>query len=281
MTARCERDCPRARASQWIGRVDIGIPLRRALKLGTAQDVKSHWFRGNFASPTSRTQPVNVYNLDLRPLCSATLWSMHPTDLCRLSRDFADIQYRAAMSFRNPTCIAADSDHLNGLPVTFAGPFRVLVVYPPRGLSERISELALQVPVFRTRVAANYLDQEGYLTWTAGKVRLCVELDYLMSLMGDDDSPMTHLVVAFVGRDEVAAQAVALDNAFWTEVDECCDELNRDLTLDDPAHYAWLDEYRHRGPAFLYNDDPDCAWDENDLVWVYLERLIHLRSPWC
>lgn len=220
---------------------------------------------------------MNIFNLDLRPQCHATLWSMHPADLCRMSPAFADIQQSAALLVRNPTCIAVPADGPGVLPSKLTGPCPLLLVYPPRGLSEHICELALEVPQFLTRHAADFRSQSAYLSWRVQNVRLCVEAPFFVDLVEGMSSMPKHFVVAFVGRDEVAAQAVAVDSDFCSELSECFDELNRELVPGDPDDVAWLDEYRHRGPWFLYDDG--AARDGSDLVWVYLERHLTPRRP--
>lgn len=214
---------------------------------------------------------MNIYNLDLAPQTPATLWHMHPSDLCRLSDDYAHVQSGAAMEIRNPAFVLTDSDELGALQARLDLRHPVLVVYPPAGLSEHVCELALERPELDSRCASDYRSQAGFLTWTVRNVRICIPLRPLQEALTDEGPWPSHFVVAFVGRNDVAAQAVALDSEFFAGLSDCWRDMHHESANGLSSDEAWLDEHEHRGPCFLYEDNPDWARSQDDWVWVFLE----------
>jgi hypothetical protein len=151
----------------------------------------------------------------------------------------------------------------------------VLVVYPPAGLSEHVCELALAPPTFDSRCASDYRQQAAYLTWTVRNVRICIPSNVLNRWLSDEGDGLfpTHFAVVFVGRDDVAAQVVALDSDFHADFADCWRWMAHEAAHGMSGDEAWLDEHKHRGPCFLYEDNPDCARSETDWVWVFLEHF--------
>lgn len=218
---------------------------------------------------------MNIYNLDLAPQTPATLWHMHPADLCRVSDDFASLQRHAAMDVRNPAYVATDSVQFDTLHERLGRHWPVLVIYPPAGLSEHVCELALAQPTFESRCASDYRQQAAYFTWTVRNVRVCIPADALNPWFCDeDDAPEpSHFVVVFVGRDDVAAQAVAVDSDYYADFADCWRWMTHEAAHGMSNDEEWLDLHEHRGPCFLYEDNPDCARSEDDWVWVFLQHF--------
>ncbi|MBN8488669.1 MAG: hypothetical protein J0M20_13225 [Burkholderiales bacterium] len=217
---------------------------------------------------------MNILSLDLRPLWPANCWDTHPTELARRSPGFASMQRDAAAWARNPCYYLTDSDYLCELPARIPTPYPVMVIYVPFGLSNHVQEVAVTVPRIIIRDAADYQARADYLTWPVRGLNVCVALPLVLSLVEAMAEPPSHVAVMFVGRECAAVQVLALDMDFWEAVDDCLAQLDHGHLSVPPDCVPWLADYEHRGPCFLYPDDPDLARDGDDAVWVYLEPQV-------
>ena len=214
---------------------------------------------------------MNILSPDLRPLWPGNCWDTHPTDLARCSPGFAAIQRDAAVWARNPCCYLTDSDYLSELSARIPTPYPVMVVYVPFGLSNHVQEVAVTVPRIIIHNAADYQARADYLTWPGRGLNVCIALPLVLALVEGLAEPPSHVAVMFVGRDCAAVQVLALDMDFWQAVEDCFIELDHGHLSVPPDCVPWLADYEHRGPCFLYPDDPGLARDGEDAVWVYME----------
>lgn len=222
---------------------------------------------------------MNILSPDLRPLWPANCWDTHPTHLARRSPGFAAMQSDAALWARNPCCYLTDSNYLSELPAQIPTPHPVMVVYVPFGLSSHVRDAATTVPRIIVRNAADYQARAAFLTWPVRGLNVCVALPVVLGLVERLSEPPSHLAVMFVGRDCTALQVLALDLDFWDAVEDCFIELDHGHLSVPPDCVPWLADYEHRGPCFLYPDDPGLTPDREDAVWVdLLPKLWHFNE---
>jgi hypothetical protein len=222
---------------------------------------------------------MNIVNLNLLPQTAKTLWRTYTDDLAERDAYFAELMERAAMHVHEPTCIATDNVSFSALGTAIRGVFPVLVVFPPVGLLDHLTELTLTAPMCMNRDSTDLLNRATYMAWLVGGLATCLPLQLVLDLIDDMtvvdevlEEPIapTHLAVMFVTGSETAVQVVALDEEFFDDV-ACHMACAGPNYCPAAVHSATqLAAVKHRGPAYLYADQRAATEDETvciDLRW--------------